>query len=548
MVQPMDEPWKLDSFPGGDRGAGVPSKPRKTVTPEQMQEEYNRAVSYNQKCNGGNLYERVKQNEHFFVGNQWEGVNAPNLDKPVMNILKRVVSFFVSSIVSDDVGVERTLCGGKDEAKELELKIIAQQVAEVIENTKEKDKNRDAIRDAAVDGDACFYLRFDPDMETGQAAMGGINIEVLPCTSVYFGNPQVWEVQEQPYLLFQMRKTLEDVQEEGRKNGIPEEILAGIGENEDPNSLNVETEDGKVTVLTRFWRDGGTVWFCREAGGIMVVPPTDTGYRLYPIAWMSWDKVKNSYHGQAAVTGLIPNQIFINKLFAMCMEHVKKLAFPKIVYDRRMFPNGYTNQVGEAVGVTGEPGTAARVIESADMSSQVMGLIETAMQYTRDTMGASDASLGNVKPDNTSAIIAVQKASAMPLELQRMGFYQFVEDYIRIFLDMMRVDYGIREVTYENENGESQRAFYDFSRIGRFRWKLNVNIGASTYWSELMQMQTLDNLFAQKVITDPADYLESVPSQYVPNKQKLLAKIREQQQVQQAGMMGQPAAMSPDGR
>lgn len=548
MVQPMDEPWKLDSFPGGDRGAGVPSKPRKTVTPEQMQEEYNRAVSYNQKCNGGNLYERVKQNEHFFVGNQWEGVNAPNLDKPVMNILKRVVSFFVSSIVSDDVGAELTLFGGKDEAKELELKIISQQVAEVIENTKAKAKNRDAIRDAAVDGDACFYLRFDPDMETGQAAMGGINIEVLPCTSVYFGNPQVWEVQEQPYLLFQMRKTLEDVQEEGRKNGIPEEILAGIGENEDPNSLNVETEDGKVTVLTRFWRDGGTVWFCREAGGIMVVPPTDTGYRLYPIAWMSWDKVKNSYHGQAAVTGLIPNQIFINKLFAMCMEHVKKLAFPKIVYDRRMFPNGYTNQVGEAVGVTGEPGTAARVIESADMSSQVMGLIETAMQYTRDTMGASDASLGNVKPDNTSAIIAVQKASAMPLELQRMGFYQFVEDYIRIFLDMMRVDYGIREVTYENENGESQRAFYDFSRIGRFRWKLNVNIGASTYWSELMQMQTLDNLFAQKVITDPADYLESVPSQYVPNKQKLLAKIREQQQVQQAGMMGQPAAMSPDGR
>ena len=548
MVQPMDEPWKLDSFPGGDRGAGVPSKPRKTVTPEQMQEEYNRAVSYNQKCNGGNLYERVKQNEHFFVGNQWEGVNAPNLDKPVMNILKRVVSFFVSSIVSDDVGVELTLFGGKDEAKELELKIISQQVAEVIENTKAKAKNRDAIRDAAVDGDACFYLRFDPDMETGQAAMGGIRIEVLPCTSVYFGNPQVWEVQEQPYLLFQMRKTLEDVQEEGRKNGIPEEILAGIGENEDPNSLNVETEDGKVTVLTRFWRDGGTVWFCREAGGVMVVPPTDTGYRLYPIAWMSWDKVKNSYHGQAAVTGLIPNQIFINKLFAMCMEHVKKLAFPKIVYDRRMFPNGYTNQVGEAVGVTGEPGTAARVIESADMSSQVMGLIETAMQYTRDTMGASDASLGNVKPDNTSAIIAVQKASAMPLELQRMGFYQFVEDYIRIFLDMMRVDYGIREVTYENENGESQRAFYDFSRIGRFRWKLNVNIGASTYWSELMQMQTLDNLFAQKVITDPADYLESVPSQYVPNKQKLLAKIREQQQVQQAGMMGQPAAMSPDGR
>ncbi|MFQ7004766.1 MAG: hypothetical protein ACLRRT_14530 [Ruthenibacterium lactatiformans] len=44
------------------------------------------------------------------------------------------------------------------------------------------------------------------------------------------------------------------------------------------------------------------------------------------------------------------------------------------------------------------------------------------IEYTRDTMGASDAALGNVTPDNTSAIIAVQKATSMPLELQRQDF------------------------------------------------------------------------------------------------------------------------------
>ena len=78
------------------------------------------------------------------------------------------------------------------------------------------------------------------------------------------------------------------------------------------------------------------------------------------------------------------------------------------------------------------------------MSNQVIGLIEKIIDYTRDTMGASDAALGNVRPDNTSAIIAVQKASESPLTLQRMDFYQFVEDYIRIMMDMMRVDYGAR--------------------------------------------------------------------------------------------------------
>lgn len=508
------------------------------ITAEGIREEYERGVSYNQRCGEKSLYDRVKQNENFFIGRQWEGVNAPNLDKPVLNILKRVVSFFVASIVSDDVGAELTLFGGRDPEKEAELKLISAQVAEVIENAKAKAKNRDAIRDAAVDGDACFYLTFNPEAETGETALGQIEIESLCCTDVLFGNPQVWEIQKQPYLIVRMRKRVEDVIEEGVKNGQAREVMEAIAEDNDNNFSGDEPEDGKVTVLTRFWKEKGSVWFCRAAGGVMVVPPVDTGYRLYPLAWMSWEKVKNSYHGQAAVTGLIPNQIFINKLFAMCMQHVKSLAFPKVVYDKSKLPGGFSNQVGEAVGVMGEPGPVAKVLESADMSGQVMGLIDAAMNYTKDTMGASDASLGNVKPENTSAIIAVQKASAMPLELQRMGFYQFVEDYIRIMLEIMRVNYGLRLAAIEDENGDRTEFYYDFSRIGEFRWKLNVNIGASTYWSELMQMQTLDNLFANGVIQDPALYLEAVPDQYVKDKAKILAHVKEQQAMAAAPLGG----------
>ena len=272
------------------------------------------------------------------------------------------------------------------------------------------------------------------------------------------------------------------------------------------------------------------MWFCKAAGPVLIKKPERMDLKLYPLAWLSWEKIKNSYHGQAAVTGLIPNQIFVNKLFAMCMEHVKKMAFPKVIYDRRMFPEGYTNRVGEAIGVVGPPSDAvAKGVSMPDMSSQVMQLIDKVIDYTRDTMGASDAALGNVNPDNTSAIIAVQKASAMPLELQRMAFYQFVEDYIRIFIDFMRVRYGVRQVTYEDESGQVIQILFDFGVIDRMHYKLNVNIGASTYWSEIMQMQTLDNLMTRQIISDPALYLESIPAQYLPNKQKLLNHIKEQQ-------------------
>lgn len=516
------------------------------TTPEGILGEYRQAQSYNQECNGGSLYDRVRQNENFFVGNQWEGVNAPDLDKPVMNILKRVVSYFVSSIVSDDVGAELTVFGGGTAEEEMAVKIVSEEITAVIENTKAKSRNRDAIRNAAVDGDACLYVNFNPDLDTGQDARGGIELEVLDNTDVYFGNPQVWEAQRQPWIIIQARKLIEEARDEGRANGIPEDQLQEIDSDDDPNGINTEQEKGKVTVLTKFWRQNGAVWFCKVAGTVMIKRPESMGVKLYPLAWMSWDKIKNSYHGQAAVTGLIPNQIFVNKLFAMCMEHVKKMAFPKVIYNRSLLPEGYSNRVGEAIGVNGPVESAvAKGVEMPDMSAQVMQLIDKVIDDTRDTMGASDAALGNVNPDNTSAIIAVQKASAMPLELQRMAFYQFVEDYVRIFIDIMGARYGVRQVSFEDENGQAVAMLFDFGSIADLHYKLNVNIGASTYWSEIMQMQTLDNLMVKQIISDPALYLESIPAQYLPNKQKLLAHIKEQQN--QAAMMQQAAQMGGTG-
>ena len=56
--------------------------------------------------------------------------------------------------------------------------------------------------------------------------------------------------------------------------------------------------------------------------------------------------------------------------------------------------------------------------------------------------GANDAALGNIKnPDNTSAIVAVQQATAAPLSLTRLAYYQMIEDYTRVIIDMMHAYY-----------------------------------------------------------------------------------------------------------
>ncbi len=76
--------------------------------------------------------------------------------------------------------------------------------------------------------------------------------------------------------------------------------------------------------------------------------------------------------------------------------------------------------------------------------------------------------------------------------------------------------------------------------------RLNVDVGAATYWSELMQVQTLDNLFARGVLTDAVTYLENMPRGYIPGRQALIEAIRKRQQAMPQALAQQPAEGRPN--
>ena len=71
--------------------------------PAGIWSEYNKGLQFNETLD---LNEKIKKHENFFLGRQWEGVNAPDLDKPVFNILKRVVNYFIAMLVSDDISIK----------------------------------------------------------------------------------------------------------------------------------------------------------------------------------------------------------------------------------------------------------------------------------------------------------------------------------------------------------------------------------------------------------------------------------------------------------
>lgn len=505
--------------------------------PDEIWKEYQDGISYNTVICDGGLYETVERNNNFYNDKQWEGVNAPDLDKPVFNFLKPVVNFYIAMLISDDIAANVELKGCKKEEAESVQRAISQEILNIMERENMQFKNRKAIRNAAVDGDCCFYNWFDVEAETGELYEGQIRTDVIDNTNVIFGDPSENDPQKQPYIIVVYRALTENVKEEAKANGMREDQLSNIVPDSDSLYMNDEKNYDKnyTTILLKMWKVKKTanektvksIHMIKCTQTAVIKKEWDTDYRRYPLNWMSWETVKNSYHGVAPLTGKIQNQIFVNKMYAMAMMFTARTAFPKIIYDATKIPGGWDNRIGSAVKVIGNPNDALYAnFAAADMSSSVPNLINSTITQTKELMGANETALGNVEPDNTSAIITVQNQARIQLDMQRLDFYNCVEGYIRSYIDMMRVHYGIREIDFTDENENKSSVSFDFAELGNYTANLKVDVGQGSYWSAIMQIQTLDNLYAKNIIPSAVTYLEMIPEGMIKNKQMLINQIK----------------------
>lgn len=492
---------------------------------------------------GINLYDTVRVNENFFVGKQWEGVQSNGLPTPVFNFLKRVVLFCVANVSTDNLKLHAKPMPSSGNVPESTLDIYAgilnDQFAQVFEQNKMGGLLREFARNAAVDGDGCIYAYWDGNAETGQPAKGAIRMEVLQNTQVHFGNPNSRDVQTQPYLIIERRMLLSECKKYAKKCGAPASEIESIQPDEkEGGDTTMDTLGGeKVTVMLRLWKDDktGTVHGFECTSTAVIRKEWDLELRLYPLVWMNWDYVQDCCHGQAMITGLIPNQIFVNKLFAMSMISLMTLAYPKIIYDQTKVQK-WSARVGAAIGVNGNVDNVAKIMDPASISPQITQFINLAVEMTQSMLGATSVALGDTRPDNTSAIIALQRAAATPMELTKQNLLQSVEDLGRIIDDFEASYYGTRfvEVT-DPSTREKYMVEFDFETLRYVPCGIDLDAGASTYWSEIATMQTLDNLLMQGKIKT-SEYLRRIPNGQITDRDSLIAVVEAEEAMLSGGM------------
>ncbi len=589
----------------------------KAWTYYELGRSYNNALTPNQ-------YQLVNTNIEFFAGNQWlhipETEAMSRLARPTFNIIKRIASLFVASLTSSAAAVsfEPLSYYDGENLSEPGTNAAVYATAELrnlFEKFKMDYRVREALLDGAQTGDYCAHFYWDPEALPYGGAFGScrgeIRMEMIDGINVMFGNPNVADVESQPYILIVGRDTVENLKAEAKKYGgkgaradiqpdADREGQAGVGGRTELSPEDDKT--GKALYVLLYTREtaeetvpgseplldergeplplrdekgramtgpaGEPLWQQtekkRRVTRIRVTKATkdaviyenlDTGLSRYPIAWGNWEKQKNQYHGRALVTGIVPNQIFINSMMALVFRHLQLQSFPKTVYNADLIA-GWDNEIGSAVGVRNLPPEmslrdVAVSIQPADMSGQIMLAIDKALAYTKECLGATDAQMGNVRPDNTSALMVLQSSAEVPLENVRAGLYEWLEQIGAILLDMMGSYYGRRPLVRERSMEEpltdeaghplidplsgrmqtrtvSRRVLedFDFSQFKNLWLNIAVDVGATTYYSEIAMVQTLDNLRRDGVL-EVLDYLERIPDKLIPRKAELIESLRE---------------------
>lgn len=502
----------------------------------EILKQFQKGLDFNNRID---LNSQVETNENFFIGKQWEGVQSNGLPRPVFNFLKRVVLHQVANIISDNLAMSATPLGAAPNDKEMEriAAVVNDEFAALMEHNRIPNLAREFMRNAAVDGDGATYTWWDPDAKVSKDVKGAIRTDVIENTRILFGNPNSRDVQSQPWIIIFRRDFVDTVKEYAEDHdGEADKIKPDDDENQ---SLMESYVDDRCTVVLRLRRDRKTktIWAAEVTKTAVVRKEWDLGIRLYPITWVPWDYVQDSYHGQALVTGLIPNQIYINKMFAMVQISTMTTAYPKVVYDKTRIAN-WTNQVGAAIGVNGgDMNQVARIIDPAQVSPQISQFIDATINYTQTFTGATAAALGDTRPDNTSAIIALQRAASIPSEITKQNLYQSIEDLGRIYLEFMAEYYGERPLDVKAVDMLDQEMAqyagipqdqtvvvdFDFGQLKDIPMVMRLDVGASAYWSEIASTQTLDNLLTQDKI-DIVDYLERIPEGYIAKRAELMAK------------------------
>lgn len=498
-----------------------------------------------------NMFTDTDKNYRMYSGNQWEGAKIEGIEQAQYNFIETIVNYKVSTINQNLWGINYSSENFEDrefrKTAEETCKLLNKKASKIWEKDSMDFKVREVSEDSAVNDEGVMYVNYDIDTQEP------LN-EIINKTDIQYGNENSSDIQSQPYIIISQRKSVIEIQNLARKEGVSEEQIKNIKGDSDyfeeaGESAKYE-KDNKCTLITKMWKEEGKVKFVKSTKYVVVKKESNSGLSLYPVAHYPWKTKKGSARGEGEVRYLIPNQLELNKTLARMLLSVKQNAYPTkvVAIDKISNPNAI-NQVGGTIKARGQSvddvNKVFTTIAPAQMSTDVSKTINDLISITRELKNSSDIATGGVNPTEASgkAILAVQQASQQPMTKQLTGLKIFIEDLARIWLDMW-VTYSQDGMKLEEEKtdpttGEEYVELVDIpsSVLENLKGTVKVDITPKSSYDKYARELTLENFlkagyFNPQKLGELKVYAKILPDDAIAPKQDILKAIEIEEEEQ----------------
>lgn len=545
-------------------------------TPARLWKMYEDGLAYQSKIG---LTKNIPEFVKFWEGKQWApaGELTKNIPRPVVNMIKSVCRSKKAAILANRVRLVFESDSGADMEK---LNRFTDYICKEIS---QHSLDKKAVDDGVKKGPYFYHYYWDAEARGKDGVIcGGVRCEIIDALSIFFANPTECDEQKQKWILIVSREDVSAVRAKCDTDEDPESIK---GDEDKDNPYGTVEQDGEslCTVLTRYFRKDGEVYFERATKSAVVNKPKpiapdikaarlELGYDeedapndnspdgeirektksrayLYPIVAGVYEIREKCIYGIGEIEGLTPNQKAINFNLAMLLLNSQENAWGKyLVHPAALRGQTITNKPGQVITDYTKTMNGVRKMTEQTMQKLPLELVTQIMQMTRSATGATEVMSGEVLGSNMSgsAIAQLQAQAAMPIDDLRDNFREAKRKQGLVLAQFFRLFYNDKKFSYTEEKpvlddaGKPQfdelgapvlqkQRFYDtFSGSDYEDVELDVIVETTTGTksSAAGDINILDMLLSKGLISLKT-YLKAYPEDAISNKSEIIKGIEE---------------------
>ncbi len=535
-------------------------------------EDYRRGVQYQE---GIGLTRNLPIFVDFYEGKQWPAPTkrTKSLPRPVINIIKMICRNKKSAILSAPVRLVYKTADRKDDAVDVER---FNRFAEYIQKELgQEGLDKKAIHDAVRKGSYFYHYYWDADARGKDGIReGALRGEIIEPLSIFFADPTECDEQKQEWIIIATREHVKSVREKADK-GIDPSLIAADA-NEDKYHTKEQEGDKLCTVLTRYFRKDGEVWFEKATKALTVnaprplspdieaakralrldensavdmdapnngLPDGDVGEdtapkaakaMLYPIVAGSYEPREKCIYGLGEVEGLIPNQKLINFTLGMMALAVQEQAWGKyIVMPGALGGQVITNEPGQVLEDKTGTGNGIKRLTEQSIHSIPLELIDTVSNLTRVVTGSSEVMTGETLGASMSgaAIAQLQAQAQQPNEELRDDFFINKAKIGKVLAQFFKLYYSEKAFVYEDtlneESGEKGIVsdVFNSSEFANVDFEVTVEAIVGTRSSTAGDISILESLLSGGHISLKT-FINAYPEDAISNRSEILKGIK----------------------